>query len=582
MIRYKRGGRWHLFNIFLIRGSVFPASFLMAGPPALIAFMLKWYDIVEDTGDLSVLLNSAVWSGFSSLVGFLVVFRTSQAYSRFWDGCSATHQMRAEWIDAASAMMAFCHFSSAEADRIVKFKHLLVRLFSLLHAMALGEIEEDEESDGRIAFDLELIDPSGLDTASWKSLLRCHNKTTLVFTWLQTMIVDNIKTGVLSIPPPILSRVFQELANGMIALHEAQKIAHIPFPFPYAQTCDALLFLHWIITPLVTAQWASNAWAAGVFGFVQVFILWSLNNIAVEIEHPFGSDANDLDASEMQMEMNMNLLLVLDDAATCVPHLSHGARIHDLTKAGRRASQSISELHEESTYNDIMSSCVVGHRRTSQTTGTPFSESSSIPSQSPSTFRRMSQESSAKSDSPKDVEAPVDTPAACPALDDCANPHNSLPISSRVSDSVQPDPAFGGTSHPQHAPAADIREGSDRPPEDDGEQTGYGRVDIERGSDSQTSLDSVRGPHACQIRPDQAGAAQCQDDQGGAGPSRSSRSEQINSFQEGAEQSSVNQAPAHSVRGPRAEPIREGEAQHRPTDAVGPCIVMSASRREVL
>eukprot|EP00409_Alexandrium_fundyense_P008734 CAMPEP_0195045702 /NCGR_PEP_ID=MMETSP0347-20130606/18057_1 /TAXON_ID=2932 /ORGANISM="Alexandrium fundyense, Strain CCMP1719" /LENGTH=37 /DNA_ID= /DNA_START= /DNA_END= /DNA_ORIENTATION= len=37
--------------------------------------------------------------------------------------------------------------------------------------MALGEIEEDEESDGRIAFDLELIDPSGLDTASWKSLL---------------------------------------------------------------------------------------------------------------------------------------------------------------------------------------------------------------------------------------------------------------------------------------------------------------------------------------------------------------------------------------------------------------------------
>jgi len=329
MIRYKRGGRWHLYNIFLIRGSVFPASFLMAGAPALIAFMLKWYDIVQDTGDWSVLLNSAVWSGFSSLVGFLVVFRTSEAYSRFWDGCSATHQMRAEWIDAASAMMAFCQFSSAGGDQIVTFKHLLVRLFSLLHAMALGEIEEDEESDGRIAFDLELIDPSGLDTASWKSLLRCHNKTTLVFTWLQCLIVDNIKTGVLSIPPPILSRVFQELANGMIALHEAQKIAHIPFPFPYAQTCDALLFLHWLITPLVTAQWASNVWAAGVFGFVQVFILWSLNNIAVEIEHPFGSDANDLDASEMQMEMNMNLLLVLDDAATCAPHLSHVARIHD-------------------------------------------------------------------------------------------------------------------------------------------------------------------------------------------------------------------------------------------------------------
>lgn len=356
MIHYKRGGRWHFFNLFIIRGSLFPASFGVAGPCAALAFVLKWYEpwLVEaltfDEPGLRV--DSAVWGGFSSLVGFLIVFRTSQAYSRFWDGCTATHQMRAEWIDAAAAIMSFCCFSKAPEEDIVKFKHLAVRLFSLLHAMALGEIEECEDFDGVMAFNLELIDPCGLDQQSWRTLKQCHNKVTLVFTWLQTVIVEHVSSGVLSIPPPILSRVFQELANGMVKLHEAQKISNIPFPFPYAQTCDVLLFIHWIVTPMVTMQWCSNPGLAAVFSFIQVFILWSLNNIAVEIEHPFGNDANDLDAAQMQLDMNMSLLLVLHPAATRAPHLSQQAQIDGLVRLGRAASQTV---------DDVSSKGVVSH-----------------------------------------------------------------------------------------------------------------------------------------------------------------------------------------------------------------------------
>jgi len=349
MIKYKRGGRWHLLNIFLMRGSLFPAAFAMAAPSAAISLLLKRYDIFPES---SILLNSTIWGGFSSLVGFLVVFRTSEAYSRFWDGCTATHLMRAEWIDAAISIMAFCRHSTAPEEEITRFKHLTVRLFSLLHAMALGEIEECEDFEDVMAFDLELIDPCGLDRESWRILKTCHNKVILVFTWLQTVIVENIKTGILEIPAPILSRVFQELANGMVALHEAQKISNIPFPFPYAQTCDALLFIHWLITPLVTAQWTSNMWSAAIFGFVQVFILWSLNNIAVEIEHPFGNDANDLDASQMQLDMNMNLLLVLHPAATRAPQLSPEAEIRGLVSMGRRASQALTKMQK--TYNDVI------------------------------------------------------------------------------------------------------------------------------------------------------------------------------------------------------------------------------------
>lgn len=350
MIYYNRGPKWQFLNMFLMRGSVFPASCFLAVPCAVITFLLKWYGILDE---VEFLANATAWSGFSSLVGFLVVFRTSEGYARFWDGCRATHRMRAEWIDACSALMAFTRASKAEKEKITKFKHLMVRLVSILHAMSLGELEDRNDLESLAAFNLELIDPSGLDMESWKSLMKCTDKVTLVFTWIQSVVVDNIATGVLCIPPPILSRVFQEFSSGMVALHDAQRIAHVPFPFPYAQSCDALLALHWLITPLVTVQWVTTPWAAAIFGFLQVFILWSLNNIAVEIEHPFGTDANDLDTRRMQVEMNMSLLLILHPAAERTPELSADAQIETLVVQGRKASV---RLLASNSYNDIMTS----------------------------------------------------------------------------------------------------------------------------------------------------------------------------------------------------------------------------------
>merc|ERR1712008_21649 len=178
-------------------------------------------------------------------------------------------------------------YSEAPEEQITRFKHLVVRLFSALHLMALAEIGECEDLEKALAFALDLIDPLGIDAKTWQILKEVDQKGTLVFTWLQTVIVENIISGGLSIPPPILSRIYQEMANGMVQLHEAQKITTVLFPFPYAQTCDALLIMHWMITPVVTTQWSANILGTVVFTFIQVFILWSLNNIAVEIEIPF-------------------------------------------------------------------------------------------------------------------------------------------------------------------------------------------------------------------------------------------------------------------------------------------------------
>merc|ERR1712232_954763 len=112
----------------------------------------------------------------------------------------------------------------------------------------------------------------------------------------------------------------------MVAFHDAIKISFVPFPFPYAQTCDCLLVLHWLAAPFVVSQWVTQPAWAFIFVFIQVFILWSLNFIAVEIENPFGTDANDLDGRHMQVEMNNHLLMLLQPETIRTPSSSETAQ----------------------------------------------------------------------------------------------------------------------------------------------------------------------------------------------------------------------------------------------------------------
>mmetsp|Transcript_42967 Transcript_42967/g.115490 ORF Transcript_42967/g.115490 Transcript_42967/m.115490 type:complete len:712 (-) Transcript_42967:122-2257(-) len=355
MIHYASGSGapWnHFLNLFQMKGSGFPLAIAAATLPAALTFYLRWNDIY---GDTDILVDNTAWGGFSFLVGFLVVFRTSQAYNRFWDGCTFMHRLQAEWLDACSATIAFTKHSSVEAIVVTEFKHLVVRLFSLLHMFALAYIEGCDDLEEIAAHDLELIDPDGLDQDTWNYVRQCRSsagRVTMVFQWIQAAIVENISTGVLSIPAPILSRVFQELANGMVALHDAHKISAIPFPFPYAQTCDALLVTHSCVTPFVTCSKMSDPYWACLMAFIQVFILWSLNYIAVEIEHPFGGDPNDIDSTTLQLDMNLNLLLLLHPACDRTPVLSSKAKIQGLVKMGRAASHGLQE--ELRTYNEVL------------------------------------------------------------------------------------------------------------------------------------------------------------------------------------------------------------------------------------
>merc|ERR1712100_959012 len=79
------------------------------------------------------------------------------------------------------------------------------------------------------------------------------------------------------------------------------------------------------MSPIVVSQWVHRWYWAFLFTFVQVVVLWSLNLIAVEIQNPFGLDANDIDGRQMQMELNRCLMLLLEPESSRTPTLTEDA-----------------------------------------------------------------------------------------------------------------------------------------------------------------------------------------------------------------------------------------------------------------
>ena len=145
--------------------------------------------------------------------------------------------------------------------------------------------------------------------------------------------------GLLAIPPPILTRVYQEIGAGMAEFHDAQLISMWPFPFPYAQLSLFLTALHMAISPLIMVQYTKSVWSACLLTCVSVVSVISLNIISLELENPFGEDNNDLPANEVHDHFRDSLLILADPDNWQVPRLLPTASLEFGHLKVRRDSQ---------------------------------------------------------------------------------------------------------------------------------------------------------------------------------------------------------------------------------------------------
>lgn len=314
MIEYNPG-RWSVWFAFQLAGSVLPKASVWATSCSCMAFVLHFllrrYDLEEHIEIGTSATN--VFGGFTFILGFLVVFRSQQAYSRWWEGGTLLQQLRGEWFNAFSSLMAFCNSSPDKQREVFVFQQRMARLTSLLYSSALQQVTTMDHPK------FELIELEGFDMDSMKFLDETHDRCEVVLQWIQRLVVEANSAETIKIAPPILSRVYNQLGNGIVNLNNARKISDFPIPFPLAQMLSMMLIVHWFTIALVAAAGVKYVPWATVLPFIAQIAYWSVNYIAVELENPFGDDDNDLPLQDMQRDLNKSLKGLLHPLALFSP-----------------------------------------------------------------------------------------------------------------------------------------------------------------------------------------------------------------------------------------------------------------------
>jgi len=293
--------------ILTINGSVIHIATAWALPSCLFSVGLRY---LFDTYDIP-LNGTSLMDGFRSfgfVLGFLLVFRTQMAYQRYWEGAKLLRMVRGQWMNAASCVVAFCSSAEDKQHEVEEFLHLFVRLMSLLFCTGLQQVADMSDET------FEILDLDGLEEDSVRYLASRpeHERCAVVLQWIQRLIVTSLEGHTLHIAPPLATRIFQELGQGIMVVNQAGAITSVPFPFPYAQLMSILLLIHTCATPVVMAIVLEDVWWTAICTFVSVLVFWGINHIAVEIEMPFGDDTNDLQLKDMQKSINDSLLTLID------------------------------------------------------------------------------------------------------------------------------------------------------------------------------------------------------------------------------------------------------------------------------
>lgn len=137
-------------------------------------------------------------------------------------------------------------------------------------------------------------------------------KTTIAWGWLSEFIIREHLAGSLgAVGPPIISRIFQFLSDGMIHYNHARKIMFIPFPFPHAQLTAVFTTTLVFVVPLLMTEFTGLIWLGCLLTFLTVTCLFGLHEVAKELENPFRNVPNEIPLCTFLAQFNESLVTIL-------------------------------------------------------------------------------------------------------------------------------------------------------------------------------------------------------------------------------------------------------------------------------
>ncbi len=297
----------HWFRLAVqMRGSVLPrvapriALFMTYSALIVFSRQMGWKIPISILGELTS--NVA----YNLVLGLLLVFRTNSSYDRYWEGRKAWGQM----VIAIRNLARTIQVSIPVANELEW--HAKQRVFQLLIAFPIAtKLHLRQTPDNQ-----ELADV--LTPAEQAEIDQVPNRPVYITLWLQEYLQKELQHQRLdSNRAWELDDLINQLIQGLAA---CERIVHTPVPIAYVIYLKQLILVYCLALPLGLKP--ELGWAMVLIVGMVAFILMGVEELAREIENPFGLDVNDLPLDDIctMIRRSINMISQFHPPVFAPPH----------------------------------------------------------------------------------------------------------------------------------------------------------------------------------------------------------------------------------------------------------------------
>lgn len=283
----RQQGNW-FWHALQWRGSVVPEiapRVILCGGAGVLVSALHAYTDWSLSWDLTGGLVPSI------VLGLLLVFRTNTAYDRFWEG-------RKLWGNLVNTTRNLARQIWVVVDVPQTRDHLRKQeILQLLPAFAIAlkrHLRYQPIND-------ELRDL--MSEIRFRQLQKMHNPPLEIAIWIMDYLQEQYRQQRLNVYQlTAMTRLVDQMVD---ALGGCERIIKTPLPFAYSIHLKQLLLIYCLSLPFELVDELS--WMTGFVVSMISFTVFGIEAIALEIENPFGLDANDLPLDDICDTMQKNI-----------------------------------------------------------------------------------------------------------------------------------------------------------------------------------------------------------------------------------------------------------------------------------
>lgn len=227
-------------------------------------------------------------------LGLLLVFRTNASYDRYWEGRRLLGHFTNRARDLARQVAAYMDGESAD-------RRLIARYLSIFYALLRQRLRDES--------DLSQLGPT-LTEAERAALEPAPVRPALVVVWLTSVLARCQREGRIS--PERLHLMDANVTQLIDVWGGCERIRRTPIPFAYAQHIKGFLTLFCFTAPFAMVEQMHRY--TPIAAAILAFGMFGIEEIGVEIEDPFGYDANDLPLDAIGARITDDTAVMVDQA----------------------------------------------------------------------------------------------------------------------------------------------------------------------------------------------------------------------------------------------------------------------------